>query len=147
MVDIAIKALSPAVNDPTTAVQVLNHLGDTLRLIGSTDLAPRPTADAPSSRVLVPARNWPEFLALGLTEIREYGGSSIQVVRRLRALLEELHGSVRPEHRAAVEDELLRLEAEVERKFGASADLDRAGQADRQGIGGAMLDTGASVAG
>jgi uncharacterized membrane protein len=136
MVDIAIKALSPAINDPTTAVQVLNHLGDTLRLIGSTDLEPSPTADAPPSRVLVPARSWPEFLALGLTEIREYGGSSVQVVRRLRALLEELHGSVRPEHRAAVEDELLRLEAEVERKFGASADLDRAGQADRQGIGG-----------
>ncbi len=36
MVDIAIRALSPAVNDPTTAVQVLNHLGEMLRLIGST---------------------------------------------------------------------------------------------------------------
>ena len=38
MVDIAIRALSPAVNDPTTAVQVLNHLGETLRLIGTTPL-------------------------------------------------------------------------------------------------------------
>ena len=38
MVDIAIRALSPAVNDPTTAVQVINHLGETLRQIGSTNL-------------------------------------------------------------------------------------------------------------
>ena len=37
MVDIAIKALSPAVNDPTTAVQVINHLGDLLHRIGATD--------------------------------------------------------------------------------------------------------------
>ena len=136
MVDIAIKALSPAVNDPTTAVQVLNHLGDTLRLIGSTDLEPSPSDRGRPARVLVPARGWQDFLALGVTEIREYGASSLQVVRRLRAVLEELHGSVRPEHRAAVQDELARLQAQVERAFGASTDLDRAGQADRQGIGG-----------
>ncbi len=40
MVDIAIKALSPAVNDPTTAVQVINHLGDLLRVIGAADFSP-----------------------------------------------------------------------------------------------------------
>ena len=38
LVDIAIRALSPAVNDPTTAVQVLNHLAELLRLIGTTEL-------------------------------------------------------------------------------------------------------------
>ncbi len=44
MVDIANRALSPAVNDPTTAVQVLNHLGDTLRLVGATALPATPKA-------------------------------------------------------------------------------------------------------
>ena len=39
MVDIADRALSAAVNDPTTAVQVLNHLSDVLRLIGSVDFS------------------------------------------------------------------------------------------------------------
>ena len=48
MVDIANRALSPAVNDPTTAVQVLNHLGDTLRLVGSTPL-PLPSASRAAS--------------------------------------------------------------------------------------------------
>ena len=39
MVDIADKALSAAINDPTTAVQVLDHLSDVLRLIGTTDMS------------------------------------------------------------------------------------------------------------
>ena len=71
-----------------------------------------------------------------MTEIRAYGASSIQVARRLRAMLEELHDVVRPEHRAAVEDELARLEAAVTLAAGSSPDLDRAGLSDRQGLGG-----------
>ena len=73
---------------------------------------------------------------LGVTEIREFGGSSIQVVRRMRAMLEELRDDVRPEHRPAVEDELARLDATVASAFGESVDLDRARSADSQGIGG-----------
>ncbi len=137
MVDIAIKALSPAVNDPTTAVQVLNHLGDLLQVVGSADFESREQAGSSAGRVLMPARGWDEYVALGITEIRRYGASSVQVARRLRALLEELHEAVPEEHRAAVEDELARLEADVARELGASADLDRAGEADRQGLGGA----------
>ncbi len=52
-------------------------------------------------------------------------------------MLEELHDAVRPEHRFAVEDELARLEADVARTFGPSADRDRAVEPDRQGLGGA----------
>ena len=136
MVDIANRALSPAVNDPTTAVQVLNHLGDTLRLIGSTPL-PLPSASrAASAEVLVPVRRWEDFLSLALTEIREYGHASVQVMRRLRAVLEELRQSVLPERRAAVDEELARLAATVGRGFGATGDLDLAGVPDPQGIGG-----------
>ena len=87
--------------------------------------------------VLVAARGWDEYLALGVTEIRSYGTSSVQVARRLRAMLDELHGAVRPDYRLAVEDELLRLEAAVTREFGPSPDLDRASEPDRQGLGGA----------
>ena len=137
MVDIAIKALSPAVNDPTTAVQVINHLGDTLRVIGSTEVRPGRDGAGGPGRVLVPVRAWPEYLELGVTEIRRYGASSVQVVRRLRAMLEELHGAVGPERQAAVEEELARLDADVEQAFGGSTDLDRAREPDRQGIGGA----------
>ena len=57
-------------------------------------------------------------------------------MRRMRALLEELHAEVRPECRAAVRDELARLDATVAQSFGDSVDLDRASMADTQGIGG-----------
>jgi uncharacterized membrane protein len=141
MVDIANKALSPAVNDPTTAVQVLNHLGDTLRMIGATRLPlPSPDGSARNVGVLVPIRRWEEFLSLGVTEIREYGASSVQVMRRLRAVLEELRESVLPERRAAVDGELARLEATVDRAFSGTVDLALASAADAQGIGGSAVD-------
>ena len=93
LVDVAIRALSPAVNDPTTATQVLNHLEDTLALIGSTpglDGRWEFHDDEGRLRVVIPAQRWEDYLALGVTEIREYGATAIQVVRRLRAMLLEL---------------------------------------------------------
>ena len=138
LVDIANRALSAAVNDPTTAVQVLDHLEDVLGLIGKTDLEERAkpaSADTPAAVVMATTR-WEDFVTLGLTEIREYGATSVQIVRRLRALLEELLETVRPEHRAALEEELRRLDATVAGAWRDSVDLDRASEADRQGIGG-----------
>lgn len=137
MVDIAIRALSPAVNDPTTAVQVLDHLGETLRLVGATEhLAGRTEPATLASGVIMPVRTWPDFLALGLTEIREYGASSIQVARRLRALLEELGELVRPENRSAVDAELQLLDASVRAAHADGIDLDGALSPDHQGLGG-----------
>ncbi len=147
MVDVAIKALSPAVNDPTTAVQVINHLGDTLRVIGSTEVRPGSGRPDGHGRVLVPVRGWPEYLELGVTEIRHYGATSVQVVRRLRAMLEELHGAVGPDRRAPIEEELARLDAHVEETFGGSTDLDRAREPDRQGIGGSPALEGSEPSG
>lgn len=139
MVDIAIRALSPAVNDPTTAVQVLDHLGETLRVVGTTDLIrySQPQDDGGVVRLLLPARRWDDYLSLAVTEIREYGATAVQVVRRLRAMLEGALETVRPEFRRAVEEELARLDATVTARFGDSVDIDRASVPDRQGIGGA----------
>jgi len=137
MVDIAVRALSPAVNDPTTAVQVLDYLGETLRRVGAN---PRPTfgasAEGRTSGVIMPVRSWADFLALAMTEIREYGAGSIQVMRRLRAVLNELRELVAPEHREAVHEEIRRLQATVMAEFGGGMDLDRAMSPDHQGIGG-----------
>ncbi len=140
MVDVAIRALSPAVNDPTTAVQVLNHLEDTLSLIGTTPgLGGRwEFRDAEGRvRLIVPTHRWADFLELAVTEIREYGARAIQVVRRLRAMLEELRETVLPEYVAAVEQELARLDATVAGTWSDAVDLDRARYPDRQGLGGA----------
>src|SRR5262245_40386397 len=137
IVDIANQALSSAVNDPTTAVQALDHLGEALGRIGRTDLERRERpASGQRTRVVMRARRWEDYLALGVSEIRGYGASSIQVLRRLRAMLEELRLTVRPEFREAVDRELARLDAVVMEVWGRTADLDRAGVADSQGIGG-----------
>jgi uncharacterized membrane protein len=139
MVDIADKALSAAINDPTTAVQVLNQLEEVLRLIGSTELGGRHwDAESTAKRgLVVPVRTWEQYLSLGVTEIREYGASSIQVMRRIRAMLEELRQDVLPEHRSAIDEELARLDATVCSTFGSSPDLDLARLADTEGIGAA----------
>jgi uncharacterized membrane protein len=138
MVDVANKSLSPAVNDPTTAVQVMDHLSDVLRVIGTIDFAASWWEGERDGRagLVIPVRGWENYLMLGTTEIREYGSSAIQVLRRMRAMLEELHDEVLPENRGAVEEELARLDATVARSFGDSVDIDRASIADAQGIGG-----------
>ncbi|MFI9547630.1 DUF2254 family protein [Streptomyces sp. NPDC052016] len=72
LVDIAIKALSPAVNDPTTAVQVSNYLEQHLQVAAAADLSYRYGLDATGTlRALVPGRGRDEYLALAVTEIRE----------------------------------------------------------------------------
>ena len=138
MADIAVKALSAAINDPTTAVQALDHLGNVLRLLGATPLhGPLTFRDREGTpRLLMPGRTWTDYLTLALTEIREYGCSSIQVMRRLRAILEDLQESVRPEHRPAVDAEIAKLDATVATGFAGSVDKDQARARDRQGIGG-----------
>jgi uncharacterized membrane protein len=147
IVDIADRALAAGVNDPTTAVQALNHLSEVLRLIGTTDFSRSRwlADDAVHAGVVIPARSWEDYLTLGVTEIREYGSKAIQVMRRMRAMLEELRDQVRPEHRAAVEEELARLDLTVTRTFADSVDLDRANTADLQGIGGRSEPPGHSA--
>jgi uncharacterized membrane protein len=124
-------------------VQVLDHLEEVLRLIGAMDLTSRrwQTGETPTRGFVMPVRTWEQFLSLGVTEIREYGASSIQVMRRMRSMLEELREDVRPEHRDAVELELSRLDATVAETFRGSPDLDRARIADAQGIGGETVAT------
>ena len=72
IVDIAIRALSPAVNDPTTATQMVNHLGALLDGVGSRDLDGRGLlVDSTGElRLVVPTRTWENYLELGVSEIR-----------------------------------------------------------------------------
>jgi uncharacterized membrane protein len=138
LVDIAIRALSPAVNDPTTACQILGAIEDLLLVIGESDLRDRDTLRDGDGhpRVLIRTRRWEDLLALALTEIRDYGATSTQTTRRLAALLDQLAARVRPEHRAAVEDQAAELAAALERSVPDPRTRDFASRPDAQGIGG-----------
>ncbi|MFE7772699.1 DUF2254 domain-containing protein [Streptomyces sp. NPDC057445] len=138
LVDIAIRALSPAVNDPTTAVQVLNHIEAFLHTIGRVGLRGRYVLadDHGRPRLVVPGRTWEEYLQVGVTEIREYGATSLQICRRLRALLDGLLETLSAEHLPAVRMELEFLEEAVESQFTDPRRHAMARTADPQGIGG-----------
>ena len=135
LVDVAIKALSPAINDPTTAVQALEEIEDLLRRIGQRTLdLGRLLGVRGYTRVTYPAPTWADLLALGVDEIRICGAGSLQVVRRLRMLLLNLEATVSEERRAAVQDRLRRLDALIEIEIPL---VDRADAyvADPQGLG------------
>lgn len=133
--DVAIKALSPAINDPTTAVQALDQIEDLLLRLGVRTLdIGRLIGVRGYTRVVYPAPTWDDLVALGLDEIRIYGAGSIQVMRRLRNLLQNLEAAVPPERREAVQDRLRRLDAACEQELPA-ADRADARIPDPQGLG------------
>jgi uncharacterized membrane protein len=138
IVDIAIRALSPAVNDPTTATQMINHLGALLAGVGSRVLSERGALfDADGHlRLAVPTRSWDDYLDLGVSEIRQYGRGSPQTCRRLRAMLKDFDSVVLPVHRPAVRRQLEVLDETVRLSFGDGEEQTFALRQDRQGIGG-----------
>lgn len=138
LVDIAIRALSPAVNDPTTAVQVINYIEWFLHTVGGTRLPGRYVlADrSGDARLVLPGRDWDDYLQLAVCEIRDYGGSSVQICRRLRAMLDGLLDTLPPPQHSALRTELRLLQESIEREFTDPARRAIAEQADHQGIGG-----------
>jgi uncharacterized membrane protein len=137
LVDIAIKALSPAVNDPTTAVQALNSLEDLLRRVAWRRLEVGQLRDKDGTvRVLLPTPGWDDYIDLALTEIREYGQHSAQVMRRMRALLEDLQEGVPPARHPAIQRHLLMLRESVQDGFHSPVDREFASRRDPMGIGG-----------
>ena len=136
LVDIAIRALSPAVNDPTTAVMALDQIEDMLRRLGRIDLDVGHEIDRQGAlRLVYPTPNWIDFLELAFLEIMHYGEQSVQVMRRLVALFNDLERAVLPERRPAVRHFAERLHSSVERAFESADDRRDAEELDRQGLG------------
>jgi uncharacterized membrane protein len=136
LVDIAIKALSPAVNDPTTAVQALDQIEDLLLRLGRRRLEIGAFADAAGElRVLIVFPSWEDFLRLAFDEIRFYGASSVQVMRRMQALISELIEVLPVERRSALDAWRVRLQSTIEHSFPAEEDRLSASAEDRQGLG------------
>jgi uncharacterized membrane protein len=136
LVDIAIKALSPAINDPTTAVQTLDEIEDLLIRLGRRRLEIGEFCDKSGHvRLVITFPNWDDFLRLALDEIRFYGATSIQVMRRMKALVNELISILPEERQPALRSWQERLEATVERAFTDQLDRIEASREDRQGLG------------
>jgi uncharacterized membrane protein len=137
LVDIAIKALSAAINDPTTAVQAIDQIEDLLRRLGRRDLDAGYARDVDGKlRLVYPMPTWEDYLTLAFDEIRQYGASSLQVMRRLRSTLVDLAASLTSAERAdAVRRYLDHLDLVIERSPLDDEDRVKARQEDRQGLG------------
>jgi uncharacterized membrane protein len=134
LVDIATKALSPAINDPTTAVQLIDRIEDFLMLLIRRDLVAGELRDSAGRlQAVVPMPNWEEFLAIAVTEIRIYGFNSIQVIRRLRRMLEDLLDVAPDAYRSTIMAELDVLGRTAARGFPEEADLALAEMSDTRG--------------
>jgi uncharacterized membrane protein len=137
LVDIASKALSPAINDPTTAVLALDQIHHLLRDLGKRYLAEGREVDRNGkTRLVYRTPNWEDFVLLGTTEIRQYGRDSIQVQRRLRAMLKDLLTTLPARRAPVLEKELALLATSTKRTFLDLDDQTLAESGDLQGIGG-----------
>ena len=138
LVDIAIRALSPAINDPTTAVQVLDRIEDLLVDLHRRRPGPSLVLDDDGEpRGRVPAPTWTEYLELGLTEIRHYGMESIQIGRRLQAVYDRLAQETGDDEQARVELERRLLDQALDARFTDERERAIAGRPDHMGLGAA----------
>lgn len=135
LVDIAIRALSPAVNDPTTAVQSIDRIEDLLRYAAAKHLADGRVRDhRGSTRLVYPKPVWEDLVALALDEIRAFGAGQYQIARRVRALLDALLDDGPERRRPALLAQRALLDDAVVRRFPEDQRAD-ALVADRQGLG------------
>jgi uncharacterized membrane protein len=137
LVDIAIKALSAAINDPTTAVQTIDQIEDLLHRLGRCNLDVGYAADSSGAvRLIFPMPTWEDYLTLAFDEIRQYGASSVQVMRRLRAALVGLTESLSSAERAdAVKRYLEHLDQIIAHSTLDAQDRLMAQLEDPQGLG------------
>jgi uncharacterized membrane protein len=139
LVDIAIKALSAAINDPTTAVMAIDQLHRLLRMVGLRSLRNDEVRDSAGQlRLVYLTPNWEDFVRLTCTEIRHCGAGSIQIVRRLRSMLENLLQSLPPHRHAELRLQLELLDRTVDRDYDFEEDRALARIPDAQGLGGAL---------
>ena len=111
LADIAMRALSPAVNDPATAVQTLDTIDSLLQPLATRDLDVADVADdAGTVRVVLALPSWDDYLRTGLDDLIESASRSPMVLLRARALLTTLLNAAPPERQLPITRRLQRAE-------------------------------------
>jgi uncharacterized membrane protein len=104
LADIALRALSPAVNDPTTAVQALDRIASLLRVLATRDLDIENIADGSgTTRVKLVLPTWDDYLAVALDEIIALPGLLPTITRRLTRLLDDIAALAPPGRRPGLD--------------------------------------------
>lgn len=123
VVDIALKALSPAVNDPSTAATVVDHLGRLLLRVVGRSLGGALYRSS-SAELWIPQPGFADLLDLSMEQIRQYGASDMAVsLRCLRVLAEVAEAATDPERQKRARFHADRIVEAVGTRF-AEADRD-----------------------
>ena len=139
VVDISIKALSAAINDPTTAVVCIDQLHRLLRMVGLRDLRGDEFCDeAGALRLILRTPNWEDYVHLACTEIRHCGAGAIQIMRRMRSMLENLMQTLPAHRHAELRQQLELLDRTIDGHYEFPEDRALACIPDPQGMGGAV---------
>jgi uncharacterized membrane protein len=125
LVDVACKALSPAVNDPYTAVQAVDHLSVIFCALAQRPLGNHVVRDGSGAAVVVPGRRFPDYLAVMCGLIRRYGAREPTVSDALLRLLGNCAAVAGddPERYAAIEEQARIVIADAEREVAQPIDL------------------------
>jgi uncharacterized membrane protein len=101
LVDIIEKAMSPAINDTTTAVQAVGHLRELLRVLAPVPLPDGLYADADGKvRLMLSAASWDDFVGLAVDEVLAVAGDAPRVRHAVEQMLLEVLEVARPERQA-----------------------------------------------
>jgi uncharacterized membrane protein len=125
LVDIANKALSPAINDPYTGVQAVHHLSVLLSILARARLGDWLLRDRDGVlRVAVPRPAFDDYLRLATAQIRRFGAAEPAVTRSLIQLLRDAGTSAATEDRRHACGRYIRLVlADAERATHQPADV------------------------
>jgi len=133
LVDIAVRS---AAEDPSTTIEAMHRIHDSLRQLAWRPFpSGRHTDAAGELRLIVPVRDWEDFVRLAFEEIRLAGAAQPQIARGLRAVLEDLKTVAPDERQAALDEQRELLDAAVRRAYDEESVTRHARVADMQGLG------------
>jgi uncharacterized membrane protein len=107
LADVAVKALSPGINDPVTAAHAIGHMADLIVQLLGCRLGPTVHLDdAGVPRAIVPDRDIAYYLELACGQVRRYGRHEPTVLNSLLRMLRDAATAARDEqHRQAIDTE------------------------------------------
>ena len=126
LTDVAVKALSAGINDPTTAIHTLGYISSLLCELTQRHLGPEVLYDDDGvARVILRHPDFTELLDLAFSQPRRYGAADPEVLSKLFRLLHEVASrTTTAEQRSAIGDQLTRLQHTVSQQNFDSSEME-----------------------
>jgi uncharacterized membrane protein len=126
IVDVAMKALSPGINDTTTAVMCVDYLAAILTRLAARRIATPYRLDEGALRVIVCGSSFESLLSEAFDQIRQNAEGNVAILLRLLAALHTLAGvTLSPNRRRVLRQKVDEIAEAAERSIASPHDRDR----------------------